>query len=315
MIFEARGLFVSMGVFGVLYCIFSLLVAAGWRCVGPLQKRMTASGLARLLFWVRISPAVLSALLTLAYVLPAFLLLEGGPDEDLGTLLFGICSVLLLCAAVFRMVTTQSRTQGLVSTWMSKVTVLDCTTTVPTFQAKAGAPPLLVYGVRSPLILVSEAAVSLLSRDELRVSVQHEVEHTHSHDNLKKLIVHACPFPGMGSLDRAWQEASELAADNAAVSTRQEALDLAAALIKLSQLAPLHLPPAFTTGLVNSATPVSLRVERLLDWNGSESRSWGLRAWFLVPLTLMTLIMARYTVDDYTRALSFTHHLTEWFVR
>jgi Zn-dependent protease with chaperone function len=301
-----------MAVFGVLYCLFSLLILATWRCVNPLQKRVSPSSFARLLFWVRISPVIVSAVVTLAYVFPAFLLLEGPADEDLGTLLFGICSLLLLGAGVLRVVTTRSRTRGLVSTWISDGSALDCKTTIPTLQADAAAPPLLVYGVRSPVILVSEAAVSLLNRDELRVSVQHEVEHTRCHDNLKKLIVHSCPFPGMGSLDRAWQEASELSADQAAVSTHREALDLAAALIKLSQLAPLQLPPAFTTGLVNSATPVSLRVERLLDWSGPECRRSQLRLWYLLPATL---VMATYAITDYTRALSFTHHLTEWFIR
>ena len=56
-----------------------------------------------------------------------------------------------------------------------------------------------------------------------------------SWDNLKKVLISATPFPGMGSIESAWREAAELAADDAAVTNRQEALDLAAALIKLSR--------------------------------------------------------------------------------
>ena len=56
-----------------------------------------------------------------------------------------------------------------------------------------------------------------------------------SRDNLKKALISATPFPGMSGIESAWREASELAADDAAVANRQNALDLAAALIKLSK--------------------------------------------------------------------------------
>ena len=65
---------------------------------------------------------------------------------------------------------------------------------------------------------------------------------------------------------------SQLAADDAAVRNRQEALDLAAALIKLSR-APRQSPePALTSGLVCSSSSVRLRVERLLEWRAAGHR-------------------------------------------
>ena len=71
-------------------------------------------------------------------------------------------------------------------------------------------------------------------------------------DNLKKLLLRFVAFPGMAGLEAAWLEATEMAADDAAVSNAGEALDLAAALIKLSRLGPVEAPVDLTAALVHS---------------------------------------------------------------
>jgi hypothetical protein len=309
--FDLRGIMVSLGFFGVLYCLLSILVVGLWRCVYWLG-RGSARAHARLLFGLRILPLVASFAITLAFALPAFLLLESGVvDEDLGTLVFGICSLFLLAAGLFRVITTHTRTARVVGEWMEGANILEAGASIPTFQAKPGVPSLLLFGVRRPRVLVSETAVALLSDDELRVAVRHEVAHIRSGDNFKKLVVHCCPFPGMGGLERAWQEAAELAADDAAVSSRREALDLAAALVKLSELAPVHPAPAFTTGLADVSMSVHLRVERLLVWNETENRRVRSHGWYVLPAILAVVWWA---AANYGQALSFTHRLTEWFV-
>jgi Zn-dependent protease with chaperone function len=309
--FDIRGILVALAFFGVLYCLLSLVMVCIWRGA-YLLRRISAAGLARLLFGLRIFPLVASTLVTLAFALPAFFRLESGViDEDLGTLVFSTCTLLLLAACLFRVLTAQARTVRVVAEWMEGASALDAGTHVPTFQAKPGIPSLLLFGVSKPKVLVSETAVALLSREELRVSVRHEVEHIRSRDNLKKLITHCCLFPGMAGLERAWQEAVELAADDAAVSSRREAIDLAAALLKLSDLAPFQPSPAFTTGLVNVSTSVNLRVERLLAWNESKMRGAQWSWWYLLPLVLATVWFA---AAYYGQALLFTHRLTEWFV-
>jgi Zn-dependent protease with chaperone function len=309
--FDIRGILVSLGFFGVLYCLLSILVVCLWRCA-YLFGRGSVRGHARLLFGLRILPLATSFVITVAFALPAFLLLESGVvDEDMGTLVFGICSLFLLAAGLFRVITAHTRTARVVADWMEGASILEAGTAIPTFQAKPGVPSLLLFGVRRPTVLVSETAVGLLSEDELRVSVQHEVAHIRSCDNLKKLMVHCCPFPGMGGLEKAWQEAAELAADDAAVSSRREAVDLAAALVKLSALAPVHPAPAFTTGLADVSMSVHLRVERLLAWN--ETQVDGVQSYgkYFLAMSLAAIWCA---AANYSEALSLTHKLTEWFV-
>jgi Zn-dependent protease with chaperone function len=311
LIFDVRGLLVSLGFFGVLYCLLSVLVVCVWRSTN-LFRRMSARTFAHLLFGLRIFPLVSSALVTLTFALPAFLLFESGViDEDLGTALFSVCSLLLVTAGIFRAVTAQARTTRVVSEWMDGASILDAGVAVPTFRLKPGVPALLLSGVSQPKVLVSEETVALLSRDELRVSVQHEVEHMRSRDNLKKFVIHCCPFPGMSGLESAWQQESELAADDAAISSRLEAMDLAAALIKLSELAPVQAAPAFTTGLTDGSVSVHLRVERMLAWNEAQVRSARLPWSRFSPLMLAVVFCV---AANYSHALSLTHRLTEWFV-
>jgi Zn-dependent protease with chaperone function len=311
MMFCLRAMMVGLGFFGVLYCLLSLVVMCAWRSA-LLLWRNSAAGLARLLFAVRMFPLVGSAMITIGFALPAFLRLERGPvDEDYGTVLFCAGTILLLGAGVFRAVMARSSASRVVSGWIDGAQLLDAGTTAPTLQVRQG-PPLLLYGISKPRVLASESAVALLSPDELRIAVRHEIGHLRSRDNLKKMVFYAASFPGMASLDRAWQDAAEFAADEAAVSNCDEAVDLASALIKLADMAPMEQPPAFTTGLLDRSVLVRFRVQRLLDWENASSRTaqrrWGLS---LLPLALA---IVSYSIAHYGQSLVFTHRLTEWLI-
>ena len=308
-LFAVRSLVVGLGFFGVAYCLLSLLVVCAWHGI-RLLSRDSGIRSARMLFGLRIFPLIGSAFVTVAFALPAFYRLEGGMDEDMGTLLFGVGTALLLAGGLVRVLAAQRRAARLVAAWLREARVVDTEAARTTLQVKQGGPPLLLYGISTPKVLVSENAVALLSPDELRVAVEHELGHLRSRDNLKKLILHGAPFPGIGSLERAWQEAAEFAADEAAVSNSVDAVDLASALIKLCPLVPMQESPAFTTGLADMATLVNVRVRRLLDWKENQSRELQAR-WFFCLAIVAAL---PYTVAHYGQALLVTHRLTEWFI-
>jgi Zn-dependent protease with chaperone function len=308
-LFAVRSLVVGLGFFGVVYCLLSLLVVCAWQGIRFLSRDSGVRS-ARVLFGLRIFPLVGSAFITVAFALPAFYRLEGGMDEDLGTLLFGLGTAFLLATGLVRVLTAQNRASRLVEAWLKEAGVLDARAARTTLQVKQGGPPLLLYGISTPKVLVSENAVALLSPEELRVAVEHEMGHLRSRDNLKKLIMHGAPFPGMGSLERAWQEAAEFAADEAAVSNSVDAVDLASALIKVCHLVPVQESPAFTTGLVDMAGLVNVRVRRLLAWH--EDCSPPLRpGWVFWPSVVAAL---PYSAAHYGQALLVTHRLTELII-
>ena len=311
--FVLRGIAVSLTFFVLLYCCLSLLVVCCWRGV-TLLRSPSAPGLASLLFWLRVVPLLGSALLTLIFAVPSFVIFEPRSiQEDIALpLILGLGCLLLFALGSFRVFAAQKKTARVVADWLKGANALDAGVNTPTFRADSGTPPLTLVGVCSPRVVVSRATVALLSFDELRVAVRHEVAHMRSRDNLKKLVFHCSPFPGMASLESAWQEAAELAADDGAVASLCDALDLAAALIKLSRLIPVRATPAFTMALVNGAGSVSGRVERLLAWDEAKSHEerfgWG----YAIPPALAAFLAV---LALYGPALTETHRLTEWLVR
>jgi beta-lactamase regulating signal transducer with metallopeptidase domain len=303
-IFAARGLLVSLAFFAMLYCSLSLVVVLIWQGVKRIGDKYT-SGAANFLFGLRISPFATSLLITLFFTIPSFWLMErASPDEDGETFFLALCAVIILSAGLLRLLRAQAKTTRAISQWATDAT----SGGTSKLRASSGAPPLILVGIRKPQVMVSDTVSSVLSEDELQVAIHHELGHMRSRDNLKKLLISATPFPGMNSLNSAWREAAELAADDSAVSNRQEALDLAAALIKLSKSS--HPEPAFASGLVSGSSSIGLRVERLLGWNKSARRAQCGRRWMSVALlTILACI-----VCNYGATLALTHRLTELLV-
>lgn len=310
MIFVARGIMVSLAFFALAYSFFSVLALLAWQGLSFFSRSKCLS--VDLLFGLRLLPFGLSATVTLFLAFPSFLLLEShSMDEVSRTFALGATGLLILGAGLFRVTTAAARTRRVVSKCLQAATGLEADSTISVAVSPHSVLPLMLLGIRMPRVLISAAACDLLSEGELRAATRHEIEHLRSRDNLKKMILNCIPFPGMAGLEKAWQESAELAADHAAVSSRQEALDLAAALIKLSRRFPPQAAPAFTTGLV-SGSSVTMRVERLLAWKAAPdvARNYWRCA---IPLAL-AVILGIGLISNLGPALILVHSLTERLV-
>jgi Zn-dependent protease with chaperone function len=316
--FALRGIAVSLTFFVLFYCLLSALVAAAWQLLKWLHA--TERALAGLLFALRILPFVASVAITFAFVVPSFQLLEPRSidiGEGVGAmpLALGVCALLLIACGCFRVIAAQTATARLVARWLEGAHPMhaDAGAQTATLRSRPEAPPLTLVGVRRQRVLVSESAFTLLSQDELRIALKHELAHMHGRDNLKKLVFRFCPFPGMARLESAWSQAAELAADDAAVSNLDDAVDLAAALVKLSRLVPVEAAPICTVGFVTGS--IGARVARLLAWNeaaAGKAKPARFRPWYAVPPALVALFCV---VVTYGPALALTHEVTEWLVR
>jgi Zn-dependent protease with chaperone function len=312
--FMVRCIGVSLAIFVLLYSLLSLAVAYAWRFGRRAFGQLSARGEADLLFAFRMLPFLLASVVTLAYTIPSFLLLEPAKtDEPFGPplLLLGFCSLVLMGAGILRGAIAQMKTSQALSGWLNGATVME-SGAVPILRTGKNAPSLTVAGVCTPRVLVSETAVGILSGQELRTALQHEMAHVRRHDNLKKLLFRFSAFPGMTRLESAWSEVAEMAADDAAVSSFSDALDLAAALIKLSRFAPVQPSAELSTALLPTSTgSLSTRVERLFAWKLDLSQN-TYRWWHAAPAAAATLLCA---VLTYSAALSSMHEVTEWIVR
>jgi hypothetical protein len=311
--FALRGIAVSLTCFVLLYGLVSALVASVWRALKP--SDVAQRSVAALLFGLRILPLLASVVVTFALVVPSFQLLEPRSRHERMSaipLALGVCALLLIAYGCFRVIAAQTFTNRVVRSWLEGAHPLkaNANSTV-TFQSRRETPPLTLVGVCNPRVLVSDSTVALLSEDELQIALRHELEHRKSHDNLKKLIFSVCPFPGMAKLESAWSLAAELAADDAAVSNERDAVDLAAALIKLSRLVPVEAAPICAVGFVTAS--LSERVARLLAWDeASKARRVRIRTWFVIPFAVATSLLVTIA---YGPVLALTHEVTEWLVR
>jgi Zn-dependent protease with chaperone function len=310
--FALRGIAVSLTFFVLLYCLLSALVVACWRWLQWLHA--AEQSVADLLAVLRVLPLFASIVITAAFVVPSFQILEPRSiDEGMGTLplALGAAALLLIAYGSYRVIAAQTQTSRIVRRWLEGARPLDTGAPTVTFRSRRGTPPLTLVGMRKPRVLVSDSTVALLSRDELGVALKHELAHIRSCDNLKKLVFRFSPFPGMAKLEASWSHAAELAADDAAVLNLNDAIDLAAALVKLSRLVPVESAPVCTVGFVTGS--ISTRVARLLAWDESgKSRQRRIPRWYAVPPVLVAVFCAFLT---YAPALALTHEVTEWLVR
>ena len=320
--FAVRGLAVSFSIFVALYSVLSVGVCAVWRRVWLGGPRYSARRCADLLFALRLIPFVVAAGITLALAVPSFLLLEPrAVDEPMGAvpLVLGLCGMAVMLAGVWNAAAALLRASRTVARWSSGAGVIgsspvDSRVSVPVLRISGAAPPLTAAGILRPGVWLSRAAEFVLTERELQSALRHEVVHVRRRDNLRKLILRLVAFPGMAELESTWREVTEMAADDAAVSSAAEALDLAAAVIKLSRLAPLEAPAELTTALVHSpAESLNARVERLIAWTERPQNAASAYSW-RYALCAAAAVSATLAVT-YSELLVQVHTATEWLVR
>ncbi len=313
--FALRGLAISLSVFVTIYCGLSLIVCITWRRLQLLAKGVTIERLAGALFFLRMFPLAAALSVTGVLAVPSFLLLEphaivepiGGPS-----LFLALCGVAVVVLGVGNVLIGIGRTSRTISGWLIGAQALQ-SSPFPVLRTPHGTPPMTVVGIVHPRILISSVAESMLDAAELRSALNHEMAHVRRRDNLKKLLLRFVVFPGMCELESAWLEAAEMAADDTAVSNPAEALDLAAALIKMCRLGCLEPSAELSMALLHSpAAVMNGRVERLIHWSDQPHAE----AEHLRPFVLgagVTLLVALGL--SYSHLLTGIHVITEWLVR
>ncbi len=317
--FALRGIAVTLSVFTIVYAVLSLVLAFTSGKVVAHARRLSVRRAADLLFLLRVSPLIVASCLAAGIAVPSFLLLEPRSiDEAIGplSLLFGTCGFALCSFGVFQALIALRESSRVVAAWSRTARALRPAGSVPVLAVPSPLPPLTVAGIFHPRILLSVAAEQQLSGAELQAALLHELIHVRRLDNLKKLAMKFVPCVGTKNLEAAWLMNTEMAANEAAVSNAAQALDLAAALIKLSRITP-HLPSIdLANALVDGqAATIRARVERLLAWNkvqrtttAANQASWLLRA--LATFSALALFAV-----SYSKLLVIVHIATEWLVR
>jgi Zn-dependent protease with chaperone function len=318
--FVARGVAVSFSVFVMVYCVLSLGMCLSWRTFRLHPQRHAVRRIADLLFALRIFPLVIATVVTAAFTVPSLLLEPRAIDEPLGyvPLTLGIFGAGLGLFGIVNAGIALGSASRSISRWTSAARPVESSAPVQVLRvssivSKTAAPAMTAVGIVWPKVLLSGVAESILTAAELKMALNHEVAHVRRRDNMKKLLLRFVAFPGMAGLEAAWLEATEMAADDAAVSNAAQALDLAAALIKLSRL-PVAPPVDLTAALVNaSASIMHARVERLIDWRDERLVSSArFSLWYRLGAACAAVALL---AVGYSQLLVRVHTATEWLVR
>jgi beta-lactamase regulating signal transducer with metallopeptidase domain len=316
-VFVARGIAVSFSMFFLLYSGLSVAVATLWASVRLQSERYPARHCADLLFAIRMLPSAISLTVTLAFTVPSFVLLEPHAiREPFGNIpvVLGLCGAVLVLLGILNATAAVLAASRTIATWVGDGRLVKGGSSVPVLRISRVVPALTAAGIFRPLVLISHTVESVLNQNELQSALRHELAHVRRRDNLKKLLLRFVVFPGMAALEVAWLQATEIAADDAAVSTASEALDLAAALIKLSRVATLPSAPDIATTLVHAPlASVNARIERLIAWNGQQKKPGPAISPLYAVCVMVTTVAA--VAVTYSQALQRVHTATEWLVR
>jgi beta-lactamase regulating signal transducer with metallopeptidase domain len=140
---------------------------------------------------------------------------------------------------------------------------------VPVYRVRDAVPVFTVVGLRRPSMYVSGRVLDALAPAEIAAAMAHERGHLDGRDNVKRLLLRACPdlvafFPVARAIEREWARAAEVLADERASGGSPEtALALAAGLVKVARLVATT-PEGLPVSALHDGDDVSARVRHLV---------------------------------------------------
>src|SRR6478672_8794472 len=257
--FELLGLALLLAALLIFNSAATLLIAGLWRVAGRATNNWTAAARARLLFCLRIFPGVVAFLAVTLLLVPSYLEYEPRHTAETVSLklaLLAFFSATGIAVSIYRGIATHRATAKLTADWLRqgkpiKITGID----IKAYQIEHTFPLIAIVGFLRPKLFIARQVLELLAPEEIAAALAHENGHLTARDNLKRGLLHACRdvlliIPSGRSLDRAWSEASEEAADeNAARQGNGAALDLASALVKIAKNIPPGMRPTMPAGV------------------------------------------------------------------
>ena len=264
----------------------SLSMAGLWRIAARFTSDWSAEARARTVFLLRVGPAALSMLLAVLFLIPAYLVYEPRATHEKISLKLAALALISLVGiglALFRGLAAWRATQRLTADWKAhgKPVQLDGIG-VRAYLIDHSFPIIAIVGALRPNLFIARRVLESLTPDEIVAALAHESGHLATWDTLKRGVLRACRdvlliVPSGRSLDTAWAEASECAADEyAARDGRERALDLASALVKIARMIPGGSRPTMPAGAFllgdDDSSGVKWRVRRLVQLAGSETK-------------------------------------------
>ncbi len=329
--YELLGISLVLASLLTINAVASGIVAACWRFRDALRG-CSASARAEILFALRAGPPLLALISVALFLVPSYLGYE--PYATTETVskklaLLAIVSGVGVTLALWRALGSWFATRKLLREWLATAVPIKLSgTNIPTFRFVNKFPIIAVVGTVRPRLFIAEHVLETLSQEELSAAIAHEGGHLRAHDNFKRSLLRASRdalmiVPCGRSLDTAWAEAAECAADEqAAQQSPETALNLASALVKIAKLVPVgaHVAipmAAFLVG-VEETRGVKGRVGRLLEIasNGNLRRDLNPAVSRLIPTAALSgLLLLAFLVASDASVQATVHNVIERVVQ
>jgi len=278
-VYELLGICLVLTALLAVNSLGSLLFTTLWRtCDRPLRN-LSAHSRAEILFCIRAIPSLLALIFVGLLVVPAYVGYEPYVTSEIVSTKLATLALISAAGVVFalwRAYRSWFATRSLLRAWLrnaERIRLNDIT--IPTFRIEHSFPIIAVVGSIRPRLFVAGNVLEALSPEELAAAIAHERGHLIARDNLKRSILRACRdvlmlAPFGRSLDRAWAQAAEAAADeHAARENPDRALNLASALVTIAKMVPVKERAEVPLGAyligAEETQGVKARIRRLLD--------------------------------------------------
>jgi Zn-dependent protease with chaperone function len=283
--YELLGISLVLATLLTINAVASMAAAAIWRLLERPMRRCSAQMRAEVIFAIRVGPPTAALISIGAFLIPSYLVYEPyHSGEIVSNKLAALAAIsgVGIGLALWRGCHSWVATRSLSRSWLSIATPMKFSDiNIPTFRFPHSFPIIAVVGTVRPRLFIAERVLESLSQEELVAAIAHEYGHLAARDNFKRSLLRACCdalliIPCGRSLDRAWSEASESAADEyAARESSTVALNLASALVRIAKMIPegkRAAMPAAAFFVGEETRGVKARVRRLLEIASSDYR-------------------------------------------
>src|SRR5258708_14679453 len=289
--------------------VASVLAVGCWRLLDWPLRTSPARTRAEMLFALRVTPPALALISVGLFLIPSYIGYEPySTSEVVSTKLamLAIVSAVGVAFALWRGLRSWFATRLLLREWLATAEELRLDgISTPTFRIRHPFPIIAVVGTIKPRLFVAGHVLQTLSQEEMKAAIAPECGQLAARDNLKRLVLRACRdalmiVPCGRSIDRAWSENAEAAADeHAAGRGSAVALNLASALIEIARMVPAGAKASMPAGAVILGAEkhgVIGPVHRLLTLAGAGGQqskpiliSWTERIGLFLLLAALTL--------------------------
>jgi Zn-dependent protease with chaperone function len=329
--YELLGICLVLAALLTINALASLTAAACWRLIARPARSWSARTRGQVLFAMRMIAPGIAATAVVVLLIPSYLAYE--PHSTTEVVSKKLAALALVSAAglgfaVWRGVASWLATRALLTEWLNAAEPIQLAQLdIPTFRIPHQFPIIAVVGTLRPRLFIAERVLDSLSEEELIAAIAHEYGHLAARDNLKRVLMRACRdllsiVPCGRSIDRAWADNAEAAADEYAASGGSVvALNLASALIEIARMVPSGARPTMPAGafLLGDGTEGVLgRVNRLIDLAAAGEThcrpvsKFALRSGMTVLLPSLAIVVFLLTNS---RALASLHAAMEHVVR